>query len=118
MWYAKTGPGAKEINISYYAEEDFADLFSAVSLGPSYENFFCFSISRNYYQTKSLEKLFDDDPDDEHSDDFFRLLHIEKARAGDLPPACLKIINDKKVNQKFKDCFKKKLLRKGDEKQY
>ncbi len=90
--------GLHSKNGEHYHEEDYADW---VAGNVTSVNMACI-FPQNYRSSGSL--LENVDESDPHSDDFFRLLHIESLQRAKLPKACNKVLAREKTSVDFESC--------------
>ncbi len=99
-----------------YQEEDWADLFSTLTLSESDPNMWCMMYKKSD-ESISLSELpstiqsgfsfFGEDP---HSSGFFRLLHTQSIKNGRIPHSCNQYLNLTDQPRKFPTCIKPSVL--------
>lgn len=94
---------SKEKGAFLYEEEDWADLISA-SIPSGETNLACIFARKNDDSSYKEHSLRNADQSDPHSSDFFRLLHINYIRNGNIPTACKQALSSKGLSDSFKNC--------------
>jgi hypothetical protein len=91
------------LRASTYESEDFADLISTHV--DNSKNTACIFTRQHDEQEYSRFSLANPSPDDPHSSDLFRLLHIEFLKNGKLPESCERALASRGEKATFKNCF-------------
>lgn len=101
------GAGVKQLDyeISQYAEENWADLFSAKFAPKNTPNTGCFILEKENGEYSNTN-FYPIDHSDTHAPDIFRTLHVEFLKSKTLPASCLDVLEDHEKTSLMSDCLK------------